>query len=460
VNLKGGSKLRSGLTRGNGNSLIGAGLLAALCLSLVGCGGSDSMDTIKRTLENPFRKDEAKLQGERIAVITDPNMIAIDPAEARKPVQLPSPQVNASWSQPGGSPTNNPGHLALGDQLHKAWSADAGTGSSSSGRLSAVPLVADGKVYTLDAGGRVTAFAATSGAQVWAASVTPENEKSREGFGGGLAMDGGRLYVATGYGTVVSLDPSNGAVVWTKRVGKPIRSSPTAASGKIYFVSTDNTLYALSGSDGQQLWTARGLPQAATLLSNVSPAVSGSIVIAPFPAGDVAAFEVDGGKAAWSDSLTRSTDTTAAGILGDPARPVIDHGVVYAVSHGGKMIAASESTGERLWTLNIGSTQMPWIAGDTVYVVDLDGKLVAIDRADGKVRWTSDLPAKGRWNGPVLAGGKLWLVSGAGLLVGADARTGQVSSQVDLDTPVFVSPVVAGGRMYIFADDADLIALN
>jgi outer membrane protein assembly factor BamB len=139
---------------------------------------------------------------------------------------------------------------------------------------------------------------------------------------------------------------------------------------------------------------------------------------------------------------------------------VIDHGVVYAVSHGGKMIAASESTGERLWTLNVGSTQMPWIAGDNVYLVDLGGKLVALGRTDGKVRWTSELPGNGRWNGPVLAGGKLWLVSGAGLLVGADARTGQLSTQIDLDTPVFVSPVVAGGRMYILADDAELIALN
>ena len=192
----------------------------------------------------------------------------------------------------------------------------------------------------------------------------------------------------------------------------------------------------------------------------MSPAVSGSIVVAPFPAGDVAAYEIEGGKPAWSNSLTRSTDTTAGGVLGDPARPVIDHGVVYAVSHGGKMIAASESTGERLWTLNVGSTQMPWIAGDNVYLVDLGGKLVALGRADGKVRWTSDLPGSGRWNGPVLAGGKLWLVSGDGLLVGADARTGQLSSQLDLDTPVFVSPVVAGGRMYILADDAELIALN
>jgi outer membrane protein assembly factor BamB len=60
----------------------------------------------------------------------------------------------------------------------------------------------------------------------------------------------------------------------------------------------------------------------------------------------------------------------------------------------------------------------------------------------------------------VLAGGKLWLVSGEGLLVGVDARTGQALSQVDLGTQVFVTPVVAGGRMYILADNAQLIALN
>jgi len=428
-------------------------------MSLAGCGGN-SLTSLSNTLKNPFGKKEELLPGERIAVITDPNMESVDPAEAGRPVQLPPPQANASWSQPGGSPSNNLGHLALSEEVRKVWSADAGTGSSSSGRLSAVPLVADGKVFTLDAGGRVSAFSSASGAKLWTASVTPDYEKSKEGFGGGLALDGGHLYAATGYGTVVSIDSGSGAILWTKRVGKPIRSSPTAAGGKIYFVSADNVLYALSDEDGQQLWTSRGLPQPATLLSNVSPAVSGNIVVAPFPAGDVAAFDISSGKAAWSDSLSRSSETTAAGILGDPARPVIDHGVVYAVSHGGKMIATSESSGERLWTRNLASTQMPWIAGDTVYVVDLAGKLVALARADGKVRWVAELPGSTRWSGPVLAGGKLWLVSGNGLLVGADARTGQMTSQIDLGTPVFVSPVVAGGRMYILADNAELIALN
>lgn len=427
-------------------------------MSLAGCGGTP-LTSLGNTLKNPFAPKEVPLPGERIAVITDPSL-SIDPAEAGRPVQLPPAQANASWSQPGGSPSNNLGHLALSEEVRKVWAVDAGTGSSSSGRLSAVPLVADGKVFTLDAGGRVSAFSSASGGKLWTASVTPENEKGKEGFGGGLALDGGRLYAATGFGTVVSIDPGNGAIVWTKRVGKPIRSSPTAAGGKIFFVSTDNILYALSDNDGQQLWTARGLPQPATLLSNVSPAVSGSVIIAPFPAGDVTAFDAGSGKAAWSDSLSRSSDTTAAGILGDPARPVIDHGVVFVVSHGGKMIATSESSGERMWTRNLASTQMPWVAGDTVYVVDLAGKLIALARSDGKVRWATDLPSSTRWNGPVLAGGRLWVVSGEGLLVGADARTGQLATQLDLDTKVFVSPVVAGGRMYILADNASLIALN
>jgi outer membrane protein assembly factor BamB len=314
-------------------------------------------------------------------------------------------------------------------------------------------------VFTLDAAGTVSAFASASGATLWSTSVTPEHEKRVEGFGGGIALDG-KLYVATGYGTVVGLNPDDGAVVWSKKMGDPIRSSPTATGGKIYFVATDNVLHCLSATDGAELWSARGLPQSATLLSNASPAVGQSVVVAPFPAGDVAAYQIGDGKQAWTQSLTRTSETTASGILADPARPVIDHGVVFAVSHGGKMIASSEATGDRLWTRNLASTQMPWVAGDSVYVVNVTGKLLALTRADGKLRWLVDLPSSSRWSGPVLAGGKLWLVSADGLLVGADAKTGEVVSKVDLGIEVFVSPIVAEGRMYILTDNARLIALN
>ena len=103
---------------------------------------------------------------------------------------------------------------------------------------------------------------------------------------------------------------------------------------------------------------------------------------------------------------------------------------------------------------------MPWVAGDIVYVVDVTGRLLAFTRSGGKVRWVAELPQSVRWAGPVLAGGKVWLISAQGLLVGVNARTGEIVSRVDLDTKVFVTPVVAAGRMYILTDRARLIALN
>ncbi len=432
-------------------------LAALLVAKFAACSaGMPSLPSIK----NPFKKKEEILPGERIAVITDQDTEVADPTVAGRPIALPQPVANASWTDPGGSPTNSLGHLVIGDRLNKVWRADAGTGSSSHGRLSAIPLVANGKVYTLDAGGTVSAFSASGGGKVWGTSLTPKNEKRAEGFGGGLALDSGRLYVTTGYGTVVGVDPEKGTVLWTQKIGEPVRSSPTAAGGKVYFVSTDSILHCLDGNDGQELWTARGVPEPATLLSNVSPAVGKGLVVAAFPAGDVTAYGVGSGEPAWRELLSRIDETSAAGILADPARPVIDRGVVFVVGHGGRMIAVSELSGERLWSRNLTSTQMPWPAGDEVYVVDVTGKLLALTRTDGKVRWVTQLPGTALWNGPVLAGGKLWLVSTEGSLVGVDARSGQVSSTTPLGTKVFVSPVVAGGRMYILADNATLIALN
>lgn len=447
-------------TRGSGCQLWRLCLAVSLAVSLAACSAGMSSLPSLSSIKNPFKKKKELLPGERVAVITDQDAEAMDPAAAAKPIILPPPVANASWSEPGGSPANSLGHLALGDRLNKIWRVDVGTGSSWRGRLSAIPLVADGKVFTLDAGGTVSAFTASSGSRVWGTSVTPKNEKRAEGFGGGLALDSGRLYVTTGYGTVVGINPEKGTVLWTQKVGEPVRSSPSAAGGKVYFVSTDSVLHCLDGNDGQELWTAKGVPEPAMLLSNVSPAIGQGVVVAAFPAGDITAYGISNGQPSWRESLARTSETSAAGILADPARPVIDHGVVFAVGHGGKMIAVSESTGELLWTRNVTSTQMPWPAGDVVYVVDVTGKLMALSRADGKVHWLTQLPGTARWNGPVLAGGKLWLVSTDGSLVSADARSGQVSSTTELGTKVFVSPVVAGGHMYILADNATLIALN
>ncbi|MEZ5816095.1 MAG: PQQ-binding-like beta-propeller repeat protein [Hyphomicrobiaceae bacterium] len=434
----------------------GCALLAAL--GAAGCAGSEPK--IPRLSDlNPFAEKEVPLPGKRIPVSLTEGRAGLDVAPADRPIVLPPAQPNPTWSQPGGTPYNSSGHMALGASLRQAWSADAGAGSSGYGKLTASPIVVDGRIYVLDTRGRVTAFS-QSGSTVWRVSVTPPTEKDYNGYGGGLASDGGRIFVATGYGWIVALDAQSGKKLWEKNLASPVRSSPTAADGRVFVVSADGIARALAAADGTELWTHQGLIEKAALLTNASPAAAGDLVVVPYPSGEVVALRIADGQPAWTESLARTRVASSLGSMTDAARPVVDGGAVFAVGHSGRMVATTFRDGQRLWSLSVPGIQAPAVAGDNLFVVDTSGQLMAVTRADGKIIWTTKLPGTHTWSGPVLAGNRLWLTSNKGQLVGADATTGKVDVQLKLSGPSYIAPIVAGGRLYVLTDSARLIAFQ
>lgn len=447
----------------DGRARAGIGVSLLCVLTLAGCAdafvGMSLPSLPKMEDVNPFTEKPAPLPGKRISVIQQ-EKATTNLAAADKPVMLPPQRQNDTWSQPGGAANNAPGHLAFAGAGKSAWSADAGTGSSFYGRLTASPIVYDQKVYTLDAAGQVSAFAASGGAAVWRASTTPPNEKAQEGFGGGLAADGGRIYAGTGYGYVVAFDARTGSKLWEKNVESPVRTSPTAAAERVFVMTKEGLVYCLSGSDGSELWVFRGMAERASMLSNASPAVEGDIVVVPYPTGELIALSVSAGRPVWSESLARARTASSMAAMSDTSRPAIDGGTVFAVGHAGRMVATTQNTGERVWSLTVPSNQAPWVAGESVFVVDTSGQLMAITRRDGQIQWTVKLPGASNWSGPVLAGNRLWLTSNKGTLVGVDAATGRVETTQDLGQPIYIAPVVAGGRMFVLTDKAKLIALN
>lgn len=440
-------QLRKGLA-------ISCALVAGFALT--GCGGgTPSIPGISSL----FEEDEVPLPGERVSVLATGGTGAAAEVESKEPISLPAPQQNASWSQPGGVASNAPGHLAYSGGGKTVWREDAGSGSDSDGRVVALPIVHGGKVFTLDREGQVTAFS-MSGGRLWRADLTPENEDSDTGFGGGLAAEGNALFVATGFGTLVALDVGSGKPKWTQKLGVPVRSSPTVANGKVYVINTDSELFAMSAETGQEVWRGRGLPESASMLSNVSPAISGDTLVVSYPSGEVVALDANNGQPRWTDSVSGGVLGSSLTTIGDASRPVIDNGVVYAGSRVGRLMATSLKSGERVWSREIRAAQTPWVAGDALFVVDTNSRLFALAKKTGKVRWVTTLPDARTWSGPTLAGGKLWLASNKGLLVGVDAKSGQVATQRELDDPVYISPVVASGRMFVLTDEARLIAMN
>ncbi|MEM7778127.1 MAG: PQQ-binding-like beta-propeller repeat protein [Pseudomonadota bacterium] len=426
-------------------------------LALAGCAGSSLPSLPKVSDLNPFKQPEKKLPGKRIPVMQPSTVGGVELASADRPVSLPPAIVNASWSQPGGTPSNAPGHVTFAGNARKAWSVDIGDGSGSRARLTAGPVVANGRIYTMDASSAVSAYSVSSGKRVWRRSVVPETERSGEAFGGGVAVEGDRVFAATGYGNVVALDANSGKKLWETSLGVPLKASPTVTDGQVFVIASDGRTYNLNATDGSQLWEFRGLPQRTGLVSNPSPAVANGFVVVPYPSGDVVAIRMSEGLAAWSESVA-STRTSALGAISDASRPVISGGRVYVIGHSGRMIAADVTTGERIWSANVPGIQPPAVAGQNVFVVDVSGRLMSLDAKTGNALWSAKLPGATKWSGPTLASGRLWLASHRGQLVSVDASTGKVLSNTSIGAPVYLAPVIANGTLFVLTDRGRLVA--
>jgi outer membrane protein assembly factor BamB len=408
--------------------------------------------------------------GQRIAVLTGEGDVTADPATAALPMSLPAPVVNSDWSQSGGNATKSVGQLALGDRLGRAFTVQAGRGTSLTARLAAAPVVANGRVYTIDTLGAVRAFDARTGAVVWASQTPTEKGDTASLYGGGIAYDQGRIYATNGLGFVAALDERNGGIIWKVRPGGPLRGAPSVANDSVYVMSQDNQIYSLKEQDGSTNWSESASVEIAGIFGSASPAVGQGTVVAGFSSGELNAYRYENGRMVWQDALQRTSIRTSVSTLNDiDADPVIDSGQVIAVGQGGRMVALDLITGQRLWELNIAGIDTPWLAGDWIFVVTDQAKLICVYRQNGHIRWITQLPqflnAKAKkgeidYSGPILAGGRLIVTGSNGALIYVDPTTGSFQSQTSLGAPASLSPVVANSTLYILDDRGRLNAFR
>ncbi len=431
---------------------------AALIVALGAC---------ERITEYVEGSQDVPLPGERVSVIALQRTLQPDQQIADISVRLPRPYVNEDWPQAGGHPTHAMHHLTLGDTPSQAWGVSVGRGAGDLVRLTAAPIVAGNRVFVLDSEGSVAAHRVDSGQRVWRYNIVPEDE-DRGAIGGGLGYDDGILYVATGYGEAIAMLAESGAEIWRRNVGVPLRGAPTVVNGRLFTVTNDNQLYALNIEDGGVAWTHIGIAEDAGIIGAASPAVGSGVVVAPYSSGELIALRVENGRLLWADSLTRTRRATPLAELNDiNGSPVIDRDIVIAVGHAGGMVAVDLRSGTRLWEQEITSLQTPWVAGDFVFVVTTEAQIVCLVRNTGRIRWVRQLPRYEdeerrreaiEWSGPVLASDRLIVVSSRGDGIAVSPYSGDILGQLELPDGASLSPIVAGGTIYVLTDDGDLLA--
>ncbi|MBU1347632.1 MAG: PQQ-binding-like beta-propeller repeat protein [Alphaproteobacteria bacterium] len=472
-------------------------LVLGLAASLASCASA------RRVLPFGLGRDNTPQatasEGERISILAFEQQLAPAAGLAGRDFFLPGPVAATSWPRAAGASDSVYEHVIAAPEFTVAWRRRIGAGSGRDRQVMS-PVVADGgRVFVMDGESKVTAVDAASGAVVWEVDVKPDGREASGaasvfglpvpfvsqgggslsgGFGGGVAVADGKVFVASGYRTMSALDAATGAMLWSQPVDVPLHGAPTVAGNRVYVVDVDNQIIAFNTTTGLQDWSYRGIAEPARVMRASSPAVSGDTVIAPFSSGEVTALRAANGQPVWSEVLSRTSRTSALSEIRDIAgRPVISRGFVYAVSHSGVMQAMDIRTGQAKWSLPVAGVNAPLPAGDVVYVVSKSGELTLINRDSGAVYWTRDLnegrvrqeggflgffdrTVRPEWSGPILASNRLVLVNSDGEAVGFDPKTGAQIATVNLGAPAYIAPSAYNGALYVLTDAGELVSIR
>jgi outer membrane protein assembly factor BamB len=434
-------------------------LTSVLMLPLAGCGllNGDWFGTTK-----------IPLPGERIAVSQLRRGLVVDNPRNER-VVLPPPVARADSPQAGGSPTHEMGHAAVGDALGEAWSADIGLGGGYRRKITALPVIANGIVYAMDADAAVSAFDVATGRPVWRFDTTPEDNRGTN-VGGGVAVEGGVLYASTGRAEALALEAATGKLIWRQTLDSAARAAPTVAEGRLFIPILGDRLVALATEDGKKAWGFQATESQTAVLGLPSPAYASGLIVAGFGSGDLVALRAATGAVVWADSLASARGrNSVADLSAIHGMPVIQDGRVYAVGLGGLMVSLDLRSGRRLWERDVASNETPSVAGDWIFVLSTSAQLGAISRLDGSVAWVTQLQKfedmeKLRdpifWQGPTLAADRLIVAASTSVALAVSPYTGEVLGEQKLSGPISVAPVVASGTVFLVTDNGRLVALR
>ena len=146
---------------------------------------------------------------------------------------------------------------------------------------------------------KITAVDTKTGSPLWTRSVKADysepnrgltrflgiSEKPaplRDGFGGGIAYDGGRLFVTTGFGELLAFNANSGEILWRVQSAVAFSNAPTVRAGRLYVASQDSRLQAYNIETVCCCGITGAINEGATIMGATSAAVNEQVVVAGF----------------------------------------------------------------------------------------------------------------------------------------------------------------------------------
>lgn len=245
------------------------------------------------------------------------------------------------------------------------WRAETGDGGNST------PAVSDKSVYVTrgrndhhDEKAKLLSLGRKDGNIEWVSELKGNSWSS--------PAIGDAVYVGDTSGRLYAFDALTGDEVWTCHLGQPITGSALVDDSKIYVAGQDEKMFCVSET-GDILWSR----QAGQPIAGTKPVQSKNLVYLGHRKG-VHAFDAESGNHIWNDS-TEGTATSPS---------VQGKSIIYGLSTG-VAVSANRQTGDRQWEVEFprfqrlnmvfkGIRRVPSSGNGKVYIMADGGRLYKI----------------------------------------------------------------------------------
>ena len=242
--------------------------------------------------------------------------------------------------------------------------------------------------------------------------------------------------------------------------GGEILAQPLIKDDSVVVQTIDNRLIALARFDGKQRWEIEQTMPVLTMRGASSPMLVGSLVIAGFDNGRLAAVNLETGDIEWDSMLALPTGRSDLARLADIDGAIAVVGQdIYAAGYQGRVASIAAESGQVLWSREISSHVGMAADWNSVYTARDDGEVIALTRINGAETWRNDdllrreptLPVP--FHTTVVVGdfeGYLHFFSSIDGAAVARLRQGKKAISSD--------PLVVANRLYVQSDDGSVAA--
>lgn len=311
------------------------------------------------------------------------------------------------------------------------------------------------------------------------AVITAENRgilRSRDRLTGDLLWEKNTKTQITGGPTVVSdyilvgtrdkglyaYHVNSGDLLWQVPMTGEILAAPAGTQDRVFVHAMDGSVSAIQLSDGKVIWRHSLSTPPIVLRHSSSPVFSGNHVFVGFSNGRLMALHRVDGSTGWEHELSfpkgRSDIQRMADISADP---IIENGVLYAVSYQGHLAALQAESGTTLWERELSSFSGFALNKNALYVAESKGAIVAIDRRSGKVLWEQKALEGRRLSQPAVIGQVVVVGDDDGYLHWISATDGSFQSRLQFDKQGIEAPlVVKNNLLYVLGRSGKVAAFN